>query len=108
MNERRKWAIGGVLILAGVALGSLATLCYPDHREKGEREHEPVHARPVVEPAVVSADAGSDAHDAAAPLPLAPPSALPKPVDAGPSCGSHPWCVVPLECCEPDGSCCAS
>ena len=27
--------------------------------------------------------------------------------DAGPSCGSHPWCPHPKECCSNAADCCA-
>ena len=98
MRESHKWIARGAFVLLGIAIASLPALCGHDARP---REEEPAHPVVAPEPALC------DASRAVLVVPVVP-SALPSAVDAGPSCGSHPWCKVPLECCEADGSCCAS
>ena len=55
---------------------------------------------PVDVPSAPDAGGIADAADASD---TAPPCV----VDAGPSCGSHPWCKHPKECCSHESDCCA-
>jgi hypothetical protein len=55
---------------------------------------------PACADAGVAADAAADADDAA------PPAQTPLAFDAGPSCGTHPWCKDKHPCCTSPGNCC--
>src|SRR5437879_1652533 len=101
-RQRLFWMAMGTLV--GMIIALVAVCCM--------REEPPV----VLPPACVDAgappvdipsapDAGgcvdsadaSDAGDARDATPV---------IDAGPSCGTHPWCRRPKECCDRESDCC--
>jgi len=103
-NRRIPWAGIGVLAVILMTVVALCCLCSP-----GNPTPPPpcdVPPPPVVVPAPdagVPDDAGSSCD--AAP---APPIALDAGFDAGPSCGTHPWCPHPKPCCRDEQDCCSS
>jgi hypothetical protein len=98
-KQKLKWMALGALVSLVVALVA-ACCCWP--------------SAPAAEPPRLCADAGSPVvvatPDAGAACDAAPPTvdvdALPA-FDAGPSCGSNPWCPHPKECCSKASDCCA-
>jgi hypothetical protein len=100
-KQKLLWmSVGAVL---GFALGSLVTSCCATKPEMQLPPHVTCDGGADVAspPIVVPVDAGSDSGvyadagcDAAR-------------VDAGPSCGTHPWCKRAKECCTEVFDCCA-
>jgi hypothetical protein len=102
-NRRIPWLGIGVLAVILMIVAALCSLCSP-----GGPTRPPCDAPtpPVVVPspdAGVPDDGGSPCD--AAP---APPIALDAGFDAGPSCGTHPWCPHPKPCCRDERDCCSS
>jgi hypothetical protein len=101
-NRHISWVGIGILAAILMAVVSLCCLC-----------SQPPSAPPcnVLPPVVVRAPDASAPDDAgsvcdAAP---APPIALDAGFDAGPSCGTHPWCPHPKKpCCLEQEDCCSS
>jgi hypothetical protein len=101
MTESRRlpWAGIGVLVAVLAGVVALCCLCSPDKPAPPCDVPPP----PVVVPApdaAIADDAGTV--DAGAPCDAAPPVVF----DAGPSCGSHPWCPHPKPCCTDVLDCC--
>lgn len=105
MMYSKKWMAGAGIVALGAAVACIA-LCNADP-PRPTRSPETVTRRVAEDAGAPSSDGAIDAAADSAHAPVAT-RAETAVFDAGPSCGSHPWCRVPLECCEADGSCCAS
>jgi len=104
-SRRIPWVGIGILAAILMAVVALCCLCSPGNPQPPPPPCD-VPPPPVVVPAPdagVPDDAGSSCD--AAP---APPIALDAGFDAGPSCGSHPWCPHPKPCCRDEQDCCSS
>jgi len=105
-SRRIPWVGIGILAAILMAVVALCCLCSPGNPQPPPAPPCDVPPPPVVVPAPdagVPDDAGSPCD--AAP---APPIALDAGFDAGPSCGSHPWCPHPKPCCRDEQDCCSS
>ena len=99
------WAGIGILAVILMTVVAICCLCSPGSPPPAPPPCD-VPPPPVVVPAPdagVSDDAGSPCD--AAP---APPIAIDAGFDAGPSCGTHPWCPHPKPCCRDERDCCSS
>ena len=97
-KQKLAWLACGVLV--GVILACLAACCcWPGPRAvlpPAECGDGSVTVIVVPPPPMEACDAG----------PPVDVDAFP-PFDAGPSCGTHPWCPQPKECCSNAADCCA-
>jgi hypothetical protein len=102
-NRRIPWVSIGVLAVILMIVAALCCLCSPGSPPPPPCDVPPPPVAVPAPDAGVPDDAGSPC-DAAA----APPIVLDAGFDAGPSCGTHPWCPHPKPCCRDERDCCSS